>query len=156
MRKWAAFVALLCADRLTKEWFFSQLPLYVKRQLIPGLSLFCCQNKGMAWSVGSSNPTFVILLGALLLIFFGHQFLKKSSWTMTLIVAGGLGNMIDRALYGGVRDFILLSYGNFSWPVFNFADIYLTIGGSLILLEIIFPPKNPSLILKSSAKELTL
>lgn len=155
MRKWAAFIALFLADRLSKEWLFSALPRHVKWQLIPGLSLFCCENKGMAWGVGSTHPVFVVLLGTLLLILFGYQLLKKPSWTMILIVAGGLGNMMDRVLYGGVRDFILLSYDKFSWPIFNFADIYLTIGGLLILLEIIFPLKNISLILKPSAKDLT-
>jgi signal peptidase II len=54
----------------------------------------------------------------------------------TCIIAGSLGNLCDRILYGGVIDFIALSYKNYTWPVFNIADVAIVCGvGLLILLD---------------------
>ena len=54
--------------------------------------------------------------------------------TLGLILAGTLGNLYDRLLFGGVRDF-LHWYRYFDWPVFNVADICLVTGASLLVLE---------------------
>jgi len=51
----------------------------------------------------------------------------------TLIIAGSVSNLIDRAVYGGVVDFVLLSYGTMSWPVFNIADVAIVMGVGLLL-----------------------
>ena len=53
------------------------------------------------------------------------------------ILAGALGNILDRAINGFVIDFIYIHYKDFYWPAFNFADIYISIGVLIILLQII-------------------
>ena len=52
-----------------------------------------------------------------------------------LVLAGSCSNLIDRFIYGGVVDFILLSYGDWSFPVFNCADVCIVIGIGLMLFE---------------------
>ena len=52
------------------------------------------------------------------------------------ILAGALGNILDRAINGFVIDFIYIHYKDFYWPAFNFADIYISIGVLIILLQI--------------------
>lgn len=143
MRKWLALFALVGADYGSKSWLFLQLPLQTRWPLLPGLSLFCCHNTGMAWSFGAKSPGLVTVTGVLLLSIFAYQLMRNSSWAMVLIVAGGLGNIIDRLLYGAVRDFILLSYGAFSWPVFNLADCYLTLGAFFLLIDMVRPTPLP-------------
>jgi signal peptidase II len=74
-------------------------------------------------------PSFVSIsigwMSLLLFILIYHK--KYISWWMTaLLVAGTLGNMIDRIIYGGVRDFI--NIGMLDFPIFNIADVLLTIG----------------------------
>ena len=51
------------------------------------------------------------------------------------LLSGAVGNLIDRALYGYVIDFIDLHVNSFYWPVFNFADSFIFIGVALILFE---------------------
>ena len=55
-----------------------------------------------------------------------------------LIIAGALGNLIDRISLGAVTDFLdLYAYG-YHWPAFNLADSYITIGGALLIASVIF------------------
>jgi lipoprotein signal peptidase len=59
--------------------------------------------------------------------------------SLGLILAGTLGNLYDRIVFGGVRDFIHWHYDrSFDWPVFNIADCCLVIGASLLLLQAFF------------------
>jgi|WetSurMetagenome_2_1015567.scaffolds.fasta_scaffold13025_5 hypothetical protein len=58
---------------------------------------------------------------------------KNIHLPLSLILAGGISNLIDRLYFGCIIDFIDLQI----WPVFNFADIYITIGAIAILMEIL-------------------
>ena len=51
-----------------------------------------------------------------------------------MIIAGAIGNLIDRVLYGAVIDFLDVHYQNLHWYVFNIADIYISIGCILLIL----------------------
>jgi len=68
--------------------------------------------------------------------------------SLMLILAGAIGNLLDRLMNGYVVDFIHLRYGNdFSWPIFNIADVTITVG-ALILAVLMFR--------KSSEKEVKI
>lgn len=54
--------------------------------------------------------------------------------SLALILSGALGNMIDRIAHGFVVDFIDFHYGGFNYPIFNFADIFITIGVILLII----------------------
>lgn len=91
-------------------------------------------NTGAAFGISIPNEIVIGFTLPLLLGFF--WFIKKyykentiSLWILSLIMAGGIGNFLDRAFLGGVVDFIDLGF----WPAFNFADSYLTIGAFLLL-----------------------
>ncbi len=53
---------------------------------------------------------------------------RQSLWGAALVLAGGLSNMLDRYLVGGVIDFIAISFGTFDWPIFNGADVAIFCG----------------------------
>jgi len=57
-----------------------------------------------------------------------------------LLIAGTIGNLIDRIIYGGVRDFI--DIGLFNFPIFNFADIMLSVGVFIRILQVILEKKK--------------
>jgi signal peptidase II len=61
-----------------------------------------------------------------------------------LILSGAIGNLIDRAVFGFVIDFINLHYQDFYWPVFNVADIAITLGVMLLLLVDLKQEKSKS------------
>jgi lipoprotein signal peptidase len=60
------------------------------------------------------------------------------SAALGLILAGTLGNLFDRLVFGGVRDFLHLHYQSFDWPVFNVADSCLVLGAFLLLAQAFF------------------
>lgn len=69
---------------------------------------------------------------------------KLLVWSLSLIVGGALGNFIDRLIYGWVIDFIDWHYyREYTWPTFNVADAYITIGVALMALEILVGKEPP-------------
>ena len=101
------------------------------------LRLAYVQNEGGAF--GSFQGMSVLLLGGglvaiLLLLTAGLKANSRPSqlgWG--LMVGGGMGNALDRLLFGRVTDFIDLRVDGFGWPVFNLADVFI-VGGILILI----------------------
>ena len=72
-----------------------------------------------------------------------HGGTAKDRWLMAslgLILAGTLGNLYDRLLFNGVRDFLHWNY-LFDWPVFNFADCCLVVGAGMLLLQAFLVPQ---------------
>ncbi|MFA5748182.1 MAG: signal peptidase II [Candidatus Absconditabacterales bacterium] len=98
-------------------------------------------NSGISWSVPLPR-IFIIILSLLGLIFIIFLYLKqKINITITaFLLAGTLGNLIDRIFLHGVRDFINIGILNF--PIFNLADIFLNIGIILLILMEFFCLKN--------------
>jgi signal peptidase II len=75
------------------------------------------------------------------LIYNEENFKKKSA--LSFIAGGALGNILDRFNDGQVTDFLHLEILEFSFFVFNFADLFITVGAILIIyFEIIYKPKN--------------
>jgi signal peptidase II len=64
------------------------------------------------------------------------------SFSLTLILGGAVGNLIDRIFLGYIIDFIDIYYKNYHWPVFNLADASITLGAALFILKNFFLTKN--------------
>lgn len=82
---------------------------------------------------------FTILAISILIFFFLRD--KQNKLVYSLLIAGALGNLLDRILYGYVIDFIDLYYQSFHWPAFNIADSSLTIGIILFIYKTFFVKK---------------
>jgi lipoprotein signal peptidase len=65
-----------------------------------------------------------------------------------LILGGTVGNLYDRLVFGGVRDFMYFHRNSFEWPVFNIADCCLVVGAVLLLVQAVFvtPKQNPEAV----------
>ena len=61
---------------------------------------------------------------------------------LALIVGGGLGNMIDRFLFGYVVDFLYIGYGPVGTNIFNIADVLIVIGGCMLIIFSFIQPKK--------------
>ena len=141
---YVVFVLLMIyADRLTKWLATVNLKNGAGVSIIPRvLELTYTENTGAAWGM-LKNHRWVFLVvstaAIICLICFLAVNIRKCGKLMTfslcLIIAGGIGNMIDRVLLGYVVDFIYVSAIDF--PVFNFADICITVGAGLLLLWLI-------------------
>ena len=139
----AVIVLLLIAlDQLVKSYIVQQIPLGEVRSWIPNfVSLTYLQNRGAAFSILQDQQflfaiiTLVVMVGA---IWYLHEHMEDSLWMvlgLTLIIAGGLGNFIDRVSQGFVVDMFHLDFINFA--IFNVADSYLTVGVIILLIAML-------------------
>ncbi len=135
---------LLCADQLTKYCISANFVLGESRSFLKGfIDLTYIHNRGGAWGMLYGH-TYILLPVTLavmaLCVFFYVKYGKKSRlmlWAITLVLSGGIGNMIDRVFRGGnVVDFLHFEFFP-SFPVFNIADCAIVIGAGLLILYFI-------------------
>ena len=106
------------------------------------LSFESTHNTGAAWSMFEGQMAlfivgaFIFIIAMFLFDYFSKPQNKLYFAGFVLMLSGAIGNLIDRALYGYVRDFIKLDFINF--PIFNVADMALTIGCVLFSIYILF------------------
>lgn len=103
----------------------------------PFVELTHYTNTGAAFSLFAGNAWFVALLAILLLIALfalvrGMALTDRAFTAVAFLIGGGLGNLLDRLLFGGVTDYIRIL--PFRFPVFNFADICITLAACYLLL----------------------
>lgn len=126
-----------------KWWTVSHLSLHVTYPFLDNvISLFYLQNDGAAWGILSGKMWLfyiITVIVVLLLLYMLHTDGKSNRWLATglsLIIAGALGNFIDRIRLGYVVDMFQLDFIDF--PIFNIADMSLTFGVIILLIYIVF------------------
>ena len=145
----ATIVGIIALDQVTKFVVRSTIPLYAKRAIIPNLLDFThVQNTGAAFGVLNAadfpfKPIVMIVIAALALVAIsvyarqlGHEE-RLSRYGLAFILGGAFGNLIDRAIYSYVVDFVDVYWGEAHFWAFNVADAAITIGAILVLLEMI-------------------
>jgi signal peptidase II len=145
---------LLILDQASKSWVAAKLGLYETIKVIPGFfNVTHVRNKGAIFGVFNHLPgnTMALLLLALSLLAFFlvlAYFIKTppeqklTRFTLALVMAGALGNQIDRVFRGTVVDFLEFHVRRFYWPTFNVADSCVTVGA--VLLIYIFFLRRPA------------
>lgn len=140
---------LIGLDQLVKAWTVSHIELDTVRDFIPGLmSLAYLRNYGAAYSILQNQQWFFTIVTIAVMIVLTWYFIKQINgkfWTLfslSLIMAGGLGNFIDRVRLGYVVDMFHLDFINF--PVFNVADVCLTVGVGIFCICILKEETNGS------------
>jgi signal peptidase II len=144
---WLPLVVLVIAlDQLSKAWIVAHIPYGGIRSLLPVLDITLRYNRGAAWSMLDSASGWQRWLFSGLAVAVGIGLMywlrtldgrrqKLLSFGLALILAGALGNLIDRLLHGQVVDFILAHWNDAQFPAFNVADSAITVGAALMLLE---------------------
>lgn len=137
-------ICLTSIDQITK-WAAAKNLAGEPFVLIPGvLELRYLENTGAAFGILQNSQWFFILLTAVFLFIAGLFYFKipaeKKYRALRLVVlfitSGALGNFIDRIMIGHVRDFIYFSLIDF--PIFNVADIYITLSAAAAFILVIF------------------
>ncbi len=136
----AIIAALVGLDQLTKWLSVVYLKSGDPVTLIPGvLQLSYTENEGAAFGMLQGGRWFfVVLTGIMMVALLAFLFSGKMRRfrlfhiSVVLIVAGGIGNLIDRIVQGYVVDFIETTL--FSFPLFNLADCFVVIGSVLLLI----------------------
>jgi signal peptidase II len=142
--------AIIVVDQLTKEIVRRTLPLHGEpAQIIPGfLDLTHVQNTGAAFGLLNAadfpyKAAVMIGIAGMALIAIAayatqlgfHERLARVG--LALILGGAFGNLIDRAIFGHVVDFVDVYWGSAHFWAFNVADAAITIGATLVLLDMI-------------------
>ncbi len=139
--EFACIAGLIFADRYLKTVAVSHKGEADRVVLQNVLSLTYTENSGMAWGLLSGATKFITILTVLLLgllvitLITGFVRGPVGSVGMVMIIAGGVGNVIDRLRLGYVVDYIRFDFINF--PVFNFADILVVVGVILFAIWLI-------------------
>ncbi len=135
-------ILVTAADQLIKIFVSGNLKLSGDLELIPGLlKLTYTENRGVAFGMFKDMRWFfVILTSVMIAAIVFYMFKKRPSGRLFyvcagLIIGGGIGNLIDRVLYGYVIDYISLS---FFPPICNFADYCITFGVAILVIYILF------------------
>jgi signal peptidase II len=144
---WLAALLSLIADRVTKYWVVKAIPFKTSLVFIPGLfNLTYVRNTGAAWSLFSQNGAWLrwlslaVSLGLMAFALWGPALKRWEQAGWGLILAGAIGNGIDRFLDGSVVDFI--EFRLFEFPVFNIADTSINIGIICLLIASFWHPKQ--------------
>ena len=138
-------VPIIVLDQLTKIIVDRTMPLHHSIPIVDGFfSLTYVRNTGAAFGIfAGSHEVFRLpfLIGvSILAIGFIFVMLKRLRddatgliTALTFILAGAIGNLIDRVLHGEVIDFLDVYYSNYHWPAFNLADSFITVGVTITL-----------------------
>lgn len=129
---------VVLVDQRTKAAMLQILSFGQSISVLPPLLRFTLhRNTGIAFGLLSGANTLVGVLGVLAVLFL--VIYHRGRWTqdrwvrvgLGLVMGGALGNLLDRARFGYVVDFIELPY----WPIFNLADACIVVGGGLLALQ---------------------
>jgi len=138
---------VLFLDQLTKAAVVSRFSLHESLSVIPGFfDLTYVRNPRAAFGfLSSASPAFrsvffsaVAVAAVLLILYFiirqkdGDLFLTAS---LSLILGGAMGNLLDRIRFGEVVDFLDLYIGPYHWPAFNVADSAISVGACLLVYD---------------------
>ena len=128
-----AIALCIGADQAVKYYVVTHLELYESAPLLPGVvELFHIRNTGGGFSILAGHTWVLTVLTAVLMVGIAWALVKKyfphpmAMWTLTAILGGGLGNLIDRVRLGYVVD--MFNFQFISYPVFNVADILVVCG----------------------------
>lgn len=151
-----AAALLVGVDQLIKRWATAVLLPKTAMTLIPGvLELRYFLNNGMAFSMLAGKQKLLIVVTSLMLLavlwmLFTRKMspLERVAWT--LVLGGGVGNLIDRIATGVVVDYINVLFVNFA--IFNFADICVCVGVGLLMVWVLFDSYGKDKAGKTSEK----
>jgi len=144
-RLWWLIALVLLVDQLTKQVVIANMQLFDSIELLPVFNLTYVRNYGAAFSflsdAGGWQRWFFTLIAVAISVVLAVWLARnnkaqlKLNMALALVLAGAVGNLIDRSIYGYVIDFLHLYYQNWHYPAFNIADSAICIGAALLIWD---------------------
>jgi signal peptidase II len=139
----ALLAAILVLDQVTKAAILRHLPTSGWVEVTPFMNLVLVWNPGISFGLlggalaGSPWPLVALTLAiaALLVAWLARERRTLPRLAIWAILAGALGNLIDRVRYGAVVDFLDLHVAGYHWPAFNVADSAIVVGACALVLD---------------------
>lgn len=143
----SAFV--IVSDQVTKQLVVRSLAWFESIPVMPHLNLVHMKNTGAAFSMFSTAPAVMFVLLACAVSIVILIWLRRNpngprlvAVALSLILGGALGNVIDRVTRGHVVDFIDFYWGNWHFAAFNVADIAISCGAGLLILDMLLESRR--------------
>jgi signal peptidase II len=141
-----AFAAIGCiVDQAQKAWALFPFDIATRQPvaLTPFLDMVLVWNRGVSYGLFQQETetgqwilvAFKAVAVVLLTVWLARTHTRIGAIAIGLIIGGAVGNAVDRVLYGAVADFFHFHVGDFSWYVFNLADVWIVAGVALLLYE---------------------
>ena len=137
--------SIVFIDQITKQYAEKNLIYGEVVEIFPGIRMALLHNPGAAfgilsdesgWQVGFlAGVSMLAAVGLVLWIWLHREESFYSLLPLVLVLAGAIGNGIDRVRFGFVVDFISLYYDSWHWPTFNVADSMISLGVFLLILN---------------------
>ena len=143
MQKIIIFLFFVLIDLISKYFIFNYVDLYQFIKITSFFDITHIHNFGVSFGLFSETiPAVYLIIISLLVVFFIVYLLlnaqdKFEYWGLFIIICGAIGNIVDRFLNGYVIDFIYFHINQYYWPAFNFADIYISVGIIMLLLNML-------------------
>lgn len=145
--------AVFMIDQTTKAWAVRRLRLGDVKEIIPNFLNFAyATNTGVAFSMfddhgdtGRWGLSVVALIAATLVLYYFWKTPRTDDrvlGALCLLLAGIVGNVVDRMRLGFVVDFIDVQFGGWHYPTFNVADMAICIGAGLLILDMFLTKKK--------------
>lgn len=139
----------LLLDQLIKLIVTKNMELFQEIKIIKNFfSIYYIKNKGAAFSIMGNQTILLIIISIICLIVLKNYIkeLKEPNKPIVIsfgiIIGGILGNLFDRLFYKAVVDYLSFNLFGYSFPVFNLADIGITVGAVLLIITLILEEKN--------------
>ena len=140
---------VLVIDQIIKIIVNNCMTLFEEIKIIPKFfSIYYVKNTGAAFSILEDNTTLLIFITVIFILIIHKyiqsekNFTKLSSISLGMVLGGMFGNLIDRIIHQGVIDYLSFNIFGYGFPIFNFADIGITVGVSLMILDMILEKRK--------------
>ena len=143
MRKILIFSLLVLLDILSKYIVFNYIDLYQFIKITYFFDITHIHNFGVSFGLfaGTIPALVLVIIGLFVTAFVLYLYINSSEflerWGLFIIICGAIGNIVDRFINGYVIDFLYLHINQYYWPAFNFADIYISIGIIMIIVNMV-------------------
>lgn len=151
--RWLALALLIIVlDQLTKLYFNTTFQYGERLNVLPFFDFTLVYNRGAAFSFLASEEgwqrwlfTGLGCVAAVVIIWMLRRThgQPRFSLALTLILGGAIGNVIDRVVYGHVVDFLLFYWNDWQFPAFNLADVGISCGAVLLVLDELLRARKP-------------
>jgi len=157
----AALIIVL--DQVSKWWIVEKVmrpegvdgtPFHsaTRIQVTPFFDLVMAWNRGVSFGIGNNggewNAVLLSVLALAICVAMVFWLAKAETWMLQValggIIGGALGNVIDRARFGTVADFLDFHLAGHHWPAFNVADSAITVGAAFLIFDALFGARDSS------------
>jgi len=146
-----SILSLIAIDQASKSFLIAYLQTQdsFTLEILPILDFVHAWNYGISFGLLNEYSQYsnagLLIVNSAIIIYLTYIMLSTETclaqFGLSIIIAGALGNLVDRIFRGAVFDFIYFNYQDWSFPAFNLADSFITIGACLLIYDYMFKKK---------------